>query len=314
MRRILLFTLGVMFVLLAAPATASSAPDFDTTQALARATHLAVAIGERAAGEPGEAAAASYIAETAGSYGYQVALQPVPFQRFTVPFTSTNVIAVKPGVPGYGTLYIGAHYDTVYRPLPDWPLGGPGANDNASGAAVMLEAARVLASVPLSPTIVFVAFGAEETGLVGSIYYVDHLPIADRVTADGMINLDCVGIGDLFGVYWRDPDHKAFADSLGVAADVAQPNTSAQSDHVSFAAAHIPAVFLNTNDSGDPECGPNYHLPTDTIDTLEPAALGRTGRAVVEAIQRVAANAQPRQARFVFLPVAFNRAAPTRAH
>jgi len=314
MRRNVLLTISLLIGLLATPALATPVPDFDTTQAMASAAYLSVDIGERAAGEPGEVVAAAFISETLGGFGYPIALQSVPFERFTVPYTSTNVIAVKQGAPGYGTLYIGAHFDTVYRPQPDWPLGGPGANDNASGIAVMMEAARMLASEPLSPTLVFVAFGAEEIGLVGSRYYVDHLAAPDRVTADGMINLDCVGIGDKLGVFWRDPAHADFAESLGVVADVAELNTFAMSDHVSFATALIPAAFLNASDNGTPSCGPNYHLPTDTIDTLEPAAISRTGTAVVVAIQRVAANAQPRQARFAYLPIALNRAEPGPAH
>ena len=117
---------------------------FDADQAMAGAAHLAGTIGERAAGTPGETVAADWIAQTLRTYGYQVTLQSFPIARFAVPYTATNVIAVKPGAPGYGTLYIGAHFDTIFRPTPEWPLGGPGANDNASGVAVMLETAARL--------------------------------------------------------------------------------------------------------------------------------------------------------------------------
>lgn len=64
-------------------------------------------------------------------------------------------------------MYVTAHYDSV-------PFS-PGANDNGSGTSVMLEMARVLKSVPSDKEIRFIAFGAEELGLLGSSHYVDHL-------------------------------------------------------------------------------------------------------------------------------------------
>ena len=272
------------------------------------ATHLAATIGERAAGTPGEAAAGAWIAETLDAYGYQVMLQPFPIARFTVPFTATNVIAVKPGLPGYGTLYLGAHYDTIYRPTPDWPIGGPGANDNASGVAVLLEAARVLAGESFSPTLVLVAFSAEEMGLLGSAHYIAQLPLQDGLTADGMINLDCVGLGSRLGLFIRRPIDQPFADRLGVAADMTGIDVNAMSDHVPFTDAGIPAVFLNSSDSNVPSCGPWYHLPTDTIDTLQVAAVGRTGTAVVDAVRAAAASAQPQPAVFLYLPLTMQHA------
>ena len=78
---------------------------------------------------------------------------------------------------------IGAHLDSV-------PLS-PGANDNASGVATVLEVARLLAEVPTARSIHFVAFGAEELGLVGSGYYVATRTLSVR----GMVNLDMVGHG-----------------------------------------------------------------------------------------------------------------------
>src|SRR5439155_1318131 len=67
----------------------------------------------------------------------------------------------------------------------------PGANDNASGVATVLEVARLLAEVPTARSIHFVAFGAEELGLVGSGYYVATRTLSVR----GMVNLDMVGHG-----------------------------------------------------------------------------------------------------------------------
>ncbi|MCP4020615.1 MAG: M20/M25/M40 family metallo-hydrolase, partial [Desulfobacteraceae bacterium] len=105
--------------------------------------------------------------------------------------TSQNIIGTLEGTqPEQGIVYIGGHYDSV--------SAGPGANDNASGAAGMLEAARVLAKKGhrTKATLKFIAFGAEEIGLDGSYNYV--IENEEEITNNGlgMINLDMIGVGD----------------------------------------------------------------------------------------------------------------------
>ena len=86
---------------------------------------------------------------------------------------SQNVIAEKPGGPdAIGVVVLGAHYDTV----PDVP----GANDNASGTAVLLTLAEQLQNQPLPFTVRFIAFGSEELGLRGSRHYLDSLSDQQR--------------------------------------------------------------------------------------------------------------------------------------
>lgn len=290
-------------VVLASPVALRSADGseaFDAARALANATHLAGTIGERAAGTPGEAAAGMWLADQFSALGYDVVRQPFRVVRFAVPYTATNIIAEKPGLPGYGILFVGAHYDTRF-PIDNSPLHGPGANDNASGTGVLLEAARVVAGESFSPTVRFIAFSAEEDGLVGSYYHVAHLSLAERLRAEGMLNLDCVGIGSSFQVLVRDEAHLPFAQGLGIVADKTAVESGAMSDHVPFAAAGIPAAFLFMEPELPP-CGPDYHQVTDTPDKLEVAALARTGNALVGALRTVAAQAQPREVHFQFLP------------
>lgn len=105
-----------------------------------------------------------------------------------------NVVAEKPGVLRPGThLVLGAHFDSISidRDQADQDRA-PGADDNASGVAALLEAARVLAQVDLEVTVVFALFGAEELGLIGSRDYVQRAEVrGDDIVA--MLQLDSIG-------------------------------------------------------------------------------------------------------------------------
>ena len=85
-------------------------------------------------------------------------------------------------------MIVGAHYDCV--------AAGAGADDNASGVAVMLEIAERIAKYKPEYDIVFVAFGAEEVGLKGSAYYVSQMSAADKARTIAMINFDSLIVGD----------------------------------------------------------------------------------------------------------------------
>ena len=100
--------------------------------------------------------------------------------------TSRNVIAEKPGA-GEGVVVLGGHYDSVF--------GIAGANDNASGTAVLLAIAHKLANVDLPFTLRFVPFGSEELGLLGSQYYVGALTDKERGNIKAMLNFDALGSG-----------------------------------------------------------------------------------------------------------------------
>jgi len=293
--------LVVLLLALGGWASKPATEAFDPHQALDHARYLSETIGDRPAGSTGEQAAARWLAARFAELGYTVHEQPFTFSNGGQHTVGLNVIATRQGQAGYGTLYAGAHYDTVRR-IPGTDYGGPGANDNASGVGVLLETARIMATETVTPTLTFIAFGAEELGLTGSNHYVATMPAWERAQAESMLNFDCVGIGDeLILLVDREID-RSFAAALPVAPDAIERTESGTSDQSSFANAGIPAVFFFMEREDTGSCGPNYHRPTDTFDTLELAAVERTGKAAVDALRYLAATAQPSAVHLVFLP------------
>ena len=150
-----------------------------------------------------------------------------------------------------------------------------GANDDASGVAVLLDIARLWQEQGYVPrrSVLFAAWDAEEAGLLGSTYYVEHpsFPITRTV---GMIQLDMVGAGP--NLFVDGPGH--LAEQVSIAASQIGVTTTLQasgrSDHTPFIEAHVPAVMLIW--SSDPLV-PTYHQVSDVPETIEPDVLERTG-------------------------------------
>jgi len=162
--------------------------------------YLSEDIGARIAGSPKEEETAAYIILQLEGMGYDVEVQEFEYERSGEVYYSQNIIATKAGKIDQ-TVIIGAHYDSVSeRSCGDGNIL-TGAGDNASGVAVMLEAAEVLSNYRTHGTIKFVAFGAEEVGLKGSVYYAEQMDEAEIENTVAMINLDSVGVGDHFNVY-----------------------------------------------------------------------------------------------------------------
>lgn len=198
-----------------------------------------------------------------------------------------NVIGVLEGsdpVAKKETIVIGAHYDHLGR-------GGNGslaqrsgeihhgADDNASGTAGMLELARLFTSQRPRPkrTIVFVGFGGEEEGLLGSAHYVSHpvMPLANTVA---MINMDMIGrmkdrklvIGGVgTAKEWRDIIAKGTADSSRSFALTLNEDGYGPSDHSSFYSKQVPVLFFWTGTHTD------YHKPSDTWEKINYADQAR---------------------------------------
>ncbi len=192
------------------------------------------------------------------------------------PSTSQNVIGTLTGLqPGQGIVYIGGHYDSV--------SAGVGANDDASGTAGMLEAARVLATNGhrTKATLKFIAFGAEEAGLVGSFEYVNANFDEVSTKGLGMINLDMIGTGDTlqimnidYGVPGTGGNQlRDYAEAKATAMGLTWEQVAAgeNSDHTYFEQAGVPAAFLF--ESPDPY----YHTAQDTLDKITPANLQQNG-------------------------------------
>ena len=192
---------------------------------------------------------------------------------------SQNVVAEKPG-PGETTIVLGAHYDTV----PDVP----GANDNASGTAVLLTLAQGLSQTSLPFSLRFIAFGSEELGLVGSQFYVDSLSIGQRQRIRAMLNFDTVGSGNTLGVLGtRELTDIVVLHGLTEGIDVSRSSGLAggSSDHASFDRVGIPIVMFFSDEFS------RLHTPDDTLDSINPTLLSDATRLAIGLICSLAAGA-----------------------
>ncbi len=158
-------------------------------------------------------------------------------------------------------LVLSAHYDHLGRMGPETYF--PGANDNASGTAMLLDLARYYSRPENQPSIsiVFMAFAAEEAGLVGSSYYVTH-PLIPLDKIEFMINLDMVGSGSegikvVNGAVYEKAFKKLVKinDQNGYLVKVGKRGKAANSDHYPFYYKGIPSFFIYTL---GPECK-EYH-------------------------------------------------------
>ena len=172
--------------------------------------------------------------------------------------TSQNVIARSP--QDDCQFIVGAHYDSV--------AAGPGANDNASGSATLLEMARVLDLRGQEEGVCFVAFGAEEVGLFGSRHFLATLASQGRPVPQAMINLDMVGVG----AEWQlmgSPDlvEKIDEGAAALGLDPVPTEPRLNTDHLSFMEAGIPAILIHRFED------PRYHTESDRAEFVEPQLL-----------------------------------------
>ncbi|MEO5896817.1 MAG: M20/M25/M40 family metallo-hydrolase [Vicinamibacterales bacterium] len=133
---------------------------------------------------PGNKLASEYLFNKYKSFGYQPEYQWFA-GRGALGGQTANVIATLKGTVNPELIYVvSSHYDSVAI--------GPGADDDTSGTAALLETARIMAQSPQPATIVFASFTAEEAGLLGSREYVRRA-VADKLNLVGALNNDMVG-------------------------------------------------------------------------------------------------------------------------
>ena len=252
----------------------------------------------RGAGYPGERQAAEYIAAefkriglvpAGDSRGY---FQEFRFHTWhpVTPWevmTSRNVIGRIDGADASLSneiVVIGAHYDGQGRAGQADPMRNPApadaakdeiwnsANDNAASVAAMLEIARALKQSPVAPqrSVLFIAFGAEEHGMAGSIHYVSH-PIAPLNEHVAMINLEKLGrtpdnpfnvTGSATSAVWSEVLKRAQQETNAQIVTL-NPFAVPESDHYPFAASRLPAIMLHV--ARDPDS----HQPSDVADRLD---------------------------------------------
>jgi Zn-dependent M28 family amino/carboxypeptidase len=257
---------------------------FDAAAALGTVRHLAGTIGPREATGANYRQAAAYVTGRLRQAGYQVRQQPLRVPAgvswgVPVPAGRTvNVVATPPGTDlSKPFLMVGAHLDTVPQ--------APGAEDNASGIAVLLELARMYGpagGARARHPVVLVAFGAEEPRgdgdarhHYGSRAYVAAMPSAHRTALRGMVSLDRVGVGSVVPVCTANPRGRALQDEVvTAAAGGTRRCTNRSSDHWSFARMGMPGVRLGSTPYAA------YHSSRDLPGVVESDQLTRTARVV----------------------------------
>ena len=292
----------VVICLVAVSAHAQPAqPRIDADRLMATVTLLADPKFEgRAAGSPGGIAARGVIAERFRSIG----LEATP-AGYLLPFTFTprssaddkrngaNIVGVCPGKdPKLPMFVVSAHYD--HLGIRDGVVY-PGADDNASGVAVLLELAAYCRKNSFRRSILFAAFDAEEGGLNGARAFVASPPVASSRIALN-INLDMVSRGDKREIYIAGTHHtpglKPPLEQVARSARVkvlfghdrpgsGSDDWTSQSDHYAFHAAKIPFIYFGVEDHAD------YHKPTDTADKINRGFFADVAETILDALVRL---------------------------
>lgn len=240
---------------------------FSSSRAFDHARELAGGIGPRPAGSAAYGKAARYVHQRFVELGYRSRLVPFELPNGS---TSRNVVATWPS-PARSRILIGAHLDTV--------PGSPGANDNASGVAVILELARVFAGTHEARGIRFVAFGAEEVQPGGGHHF-GSAAYAAKAKPRAMISVDMIGLDRTIIVGWMGIGSRKTVAALLSAAkesgvDAREKVLPDWSDNGPFERAGVPSALLWTGDE------PNHHEPTDVVANVRKAALLSSGTLVM---------------------------------
>ena len=182
--------MSMLFMLLLSVSAYSGDQEFSSDSALAHIRHLSVTIGPRPMGSQNERVALDWAARKMTGYGADsvaiMRFQKAPSKHGAMNTNSGLAVGVFRGDTD-STIVVGGHIDSGGREF-------PGANDNASGAATVIELARLWSTRPRHYTMVFIAFGGEESGLHGSKHFVEHYPDIDYVAL--MISVDMTGADD----------------------------------------------------------------------------------------------------------------------
>jgi hypothetical protein len=214
--------------------------------------------------------------------------------------TVHNVVGYLPGTTDEFVV-LGAHYDHLgfgeqYSMAPSM-VGTihPGADDNASGTAGVIELARWFAAQPKQKRgILFLAFAGEELGLLGSSYFVNH-PTLPIEKAAAMINLDMIGrVRDskvYVGGVGTGANMRAMLDRIvphsGFTIDYSDTTGYGSSDHTSFTTKQVPVLFFFSGLHGD------YHKPSDTWDKIDAPESAKLLQFIAEVIENFRTDERP---------------------
>ncbi|MEW6510348.1 MAG: M28 family metallopeptidase [Bacteroidota bacterium] len=278
-------------VLLAAPASFAQRTLFSGDSAYAVLNVLVNEIGPRPMGSPAERRALEYAVAKFAQHGCQ--------EAYVMPMTVAEGVNTASGI-AIGLLkgktdriiLIGGHIDSSGPEV-------PGANDDGSGAATVIELSRVLGKTTHESTVVFCCWGGEEEGLRGSEYFVKTFPRLNDVSlmlqidmADGSGTLDADPDGSwqvsaprwlvsaAFDIYYHELGYEGLIYPTQSATINSSTSGSTGSDHMPFLNAGIPAIDF-TSDVTYP-----IHTPLDNWKNFNPSGLARSGDLVLKLAER----------------------------
>ena len=250
-------------------------------------------MGARVAGTASEVAGADYIESALTEMGYDVSRVAFEYDDSGMK-KSENIIVEKKGT-GDGTVIVGAHYDSMDS--------ANGVDDNGSGVAVLLEAAKSISKAKPIQTVKFVFFGAEEVNLLGSDEYASQMSAEEIADTVLMINFDSLVAGDISYVYGNSDENGKYREhtlelaKLENLALVTQEGNNPEfergitgpwSDHAPFEALGIPFIYFESTNwnygeqDGYTQVEPKYgdsgeiwHTEYDTYAYIEKTFPGR---------------------------------------
>jgi len=276
------------------PASASEADGRALLDAIAALT--APGMDGRAVGTEGSRQARAWVEARLGALGVEPAMPSgfaMPFEFTTAGGSSVSGINLVARCPGRRAdapaIVVSAHYDHLgvrngrtYH----------GADDNASGVAMLLHVAARCAATPFEHPLLLAFFDAEEAGLQGARAFLRTPPLpAGRLALN--VNFDMVSRSDARAIYVAGPGRWPLLKPVLEAAVAGAPiqvrfghdtgagqnDWTTQSDHGAFHAAGIPFVYFGVEDHAD------YHQPTDTADKIAPDFLAGVATVVMRALE-----------------------------
>ncbi len=278
-------------LLLIAGTAMSQHAEFSTENAMSLLTTLAGEIGPRPMGSPAEQRALAFAASRFKEYGCQ--------ESYVMPFTVAEGVNTRSGI-AVGVLkgktgriiLIGGHMDSAGPDI-------PGANDDGSGAASVMEIARVMGQREHNSTLVFCCWGGEEMGLRGSEYFVSHFSMLDSVDlmlqidmadGSGLLEIDPEGGNEVsaprwlveagFDIFYNQLQYQnLYYETQSMTINSVGKGVTG-SDHMPFIEKGIPALDF-TSDVSYP-----IHTPLDNLQTFNPSGLKRTGDLVIALADR----------------------------
>jgi len=300
--------------LAAAPAVDARDPRIDAARLMQVVTALsAPAMQGRRVGTPGNLAARKYIQDKFAAIGLETGLPGRYDQVFR--FTPSGKFASRAGTrpidgaanlvarvggtrPATRTLIVSAHYD--HLGVRDGVVY-PGADDDASGVAALLECARYIRAHPLGHQVVFAVFDGEEAGLEGAKAFMRIPPIAKGDMAID-INFDMVSRNDRHEIFaagiYHYPWLRPIVDDVQQRTPVkiryghdrprrlsgGQDDWTQESDHGVFHKQGVPFLYFGVEDH------PDYHKPTDTADKIDRVFFGQVAEMLLDAIVTIDAR------------------------